>query len=71
MTLVLPHLAFPTTSSLHVETGSPLARLAARSAAVPVPVPLILLPLGLPSGCLVGEAADKGTCCGLFVCLFC
>lgn len=56
MTLVLPHLAFPTTSSLHVETGSPLARLAARRAAV------VLGPASPPSP-LDGEEAERGTFC--------
>lgn len=59
MTLVLPHLAFPTTRSLHVEAASPLARLAARSAAV-------VSVLGCPAtpSAFVGEEAERGTFCG-------
>lgn len=60
MTLVLPHLAFPTTSSLHVDTGIPLARLAARRAAV---LFVVLLEAESNPPSLEGEAALRGTVC--------
>lgn len=48
--------------TLHVDTGSPLARLAARRAAV-LFIVLFMLLLGPPPSFLDGDAASRGTVC--------